>query len=100
MSQLTINQKAAEFDRNNPKIWQLFVKEAADRVAKGFKHYSVNAVFERIRWHNDVPTKDGHSSFKLSNNYRAYYARKFNEAFPTVGNGEFFRTREQAETSK
>ncbi len=50
-------------------------------IDKGFKHYSVNAIFERIRWEIDAGG-DGISTFKLNNNYRAFYARRFHRMYP------------------
>jgi len=34
-------------------------------------------VFERIRWETDQADVDGRSTFKLNNNYRAFFARWF-----------------------
>jgi hypothetical protein len=44
--------------------------------------YSVNAIFERIRWHTDIETVSD-VPFKLSNNHRAYYARKYMNSDPS-----------------
>lgn len=82
-----------EFHRKNPEIWQAFVRLTFDRIGKGFRHYSTQAIFEAIRWEMDVATGDGLSSFKLNNNFCAFYGRRFMRAFPEYAG--FFRTRRQ-----
>jgi hypothetical protein len=88
-----IDEQAAEFDRKNPKVAFLFIKFTHEVIQRGFSNYSVNAIFERIRWETDQADIDGKSTFKLNNNYRAYYARKFMEHWPE--HEGFFRTRKQ-----
>lgn len=87
------------YDRDNPHIWRLFVKFAFTAINRGYKHYSANGIFERIRWHIDVETNewrpnpdDPSMTLKLCNNHRAYYARKFHKTYPQ--HDGFFRTRE------
>lgn len=66
-------------------------------IDRGFKNYSVNAIFERIRWEIDAGG-DGVSAFKLNNNYRAFYSRAFMKKFPQ--HSGFFRTREQVSSEQ
>jgi hypothetical protein len=79
-----------KFHKENPNVWELFVKFTFDVIRTGRKNYSVNAVFERIRWHTDIETTG--KQFKLSNNHRAYYARYFHEKYPEYDG--FFRTKQ------
>jgi hypothetical protein len=79
-----------KFHNENPNVWKLFVKFTFDVINTGRKNYSVNAVFERIRWHTDIETTS--KPFKLSNNHRAYYARYFHEKYPEYDG--FFRTKQ------
>ena len=74
--------------RANPHVWDLFVKYTFQVIATGRDHYSVNAIFERIRWHTDIETNG--DIFKISNNHRAYYARYFHHCYPE--HDGFFRT--------
>ena len=62
-----------------------------DVINRGYNNYSINSVFERIRWHTDIETKC-EREFKLSNNHRAYYARYFMHLHPK--HDGFFRTKE------
>lgn len=87
-----MRQQCNEFHKKHPEVWRLFCRFTTDIIDRGFKHYSVNAIFERIRWEMDAGG-DGTSAFKLNNNYRAFYARRFMTMYPQYEG--FFRTREQ-----
>lgn len=69
-----VGKKAKAFDDKNPKVWELFLKYAREISLTGRQRYSITMLVERIRWHSMVETKD--DTFKISNSYRAYYARK------------------------
>ena len=86
-----IDRCAETFSAKHPKVNKLFVAFTKEVIDRGFKHYSVKAVFERIRWETDQADTDGKSTFKLNNNYTAWYARRFMQAFPEYDG--FFRTR-------
>ena len=85
-------EQCTAFHERHPEVWDLFVQFTNEMIQKGFRNYSVNAIFERIRWEKDAGG-DGTSSFKLNNNYRALYARRFMRMYPE--HQGFFRTREQ-----
>lgn len=76
----------------HPEVWKFFDEFTKNRIAKGFKHYSVNAIFERIRWESDIGA-DGKVEFKIGNNFRAFYARAWMDLNPEYSG--FFRTRKQ-----
>ena len=78
-----LQDKFQQFHDNNPKVWELFKMFSFDVIRSGRKHYSVNAIFERIRWHTDIETKSK-DSFKLSNNHRAYHARSLMKSFQSI----------------
>lgn len=83
------------YDQKYPEFWRMFQEFTFQMIRRGKKNYSVNAIFERIRWEKDVGG-DGILEFKINNNHRPFYSRKFIEAYPQYKN--FFRTRKQ--TSK
>ena len=87
-AETALKKKFREFHDNNPRVWELLQRFTLEVINKGFKHYSVKAVFERIRWHTDVETSD--PEFKLSNNHTAYYSRMFMDKYPE--HEGFFRT--------
>ena len=92
-----MREQVQRFHENNPDVWRLFCGFTFDRINLGFKNYSANAIFKRIRWEKDVGG-DGAVQFKLNNNYRAFYARRFMKAYPE--HDGFFRTREQISEAK
>ena len=97
-------EQCQAFHDEHPEVWRLFVKFTNNVIEAGFKNYSANAIFERIRWEVDVTraplrryvAEQNRQPFKLNNNYRAFYARRFHKMYPRYDG--FFRTREQ--TSK
>lgn len=98
MNETRADQIEAAFRRfhvDNPNVWVLFERFTFEAIAAGMTSYSSAAIFERIRWHVDIETRDA-DPVKLNNNYRAYYARLFHRRHP--GHAGFFRNREQ--TSK
>lgn len=93
-----MDEQAEAFHKANPKVAQLFMQFTKEMIHRGFKNYSVSAVFERIRWETDQADGDGKSSFKVNNNYKAWYARRFMEALPE--HDGFFRTRSRTSEKK
>jgi|TARA_R100000482_G_C5045027_1_gene110084 hypothetical protein len=92
-----MREQCVNFHRSNPIVWQYFVRFTNMMIDRGYKNYSVNAIFERIRWEIDAGG-DGVSTFKLNNNYRAFYARAFMKRYPE--HDGFFRTRIQTTEEK
>lgn len=84
-----LKQEWWAFHKQNPHVFDLLVKFTFDVIKRGYTNYSVNALFERIRWHTEIETGSG--EFKLSNNHRAYYARLFHHYYPD--HAGFFRTK-------
>ena len=91
-----MRQQCSEFHKANPQVWNHFVLFTNQIISKGFANYSVNAIFERIRWEMDAKST-GENQFKINNNYRAFYARRFMKMYPQ--HAGFFRTREQVSES-
>ena len=85
-----LHAKWREFHHDNPRVYDLFKKFTFQAIQAGRENYSVNAIFERIRWHTDIETRG--DEFKLNNNHRAYYGRKFMLDYPKYDG--FFRTRD------
>ena len=48
-----IEYSAEAFNKTYPKVWDLFVTFTQELYVRGFRNYSANAVFERIRWETD-----------------------------------------------
>ena len=85
-----MRQACIAFHAQHPEVWELFVKFTFQMIERGFAHYSIAAIWERIRYEKDAGG-DGTIEFKLNNNHRAYYARLFHHDHPE--HDGFFRTR-------
>lgn len=96
MERVERDDPQANFDRyhrENPQVYRLVCRFASELIAAGHKRCSIKMIWERIRWHCAVETKDP-QGFKLNNNYHAGYARLWLREHPE--HPEFFRTRERA----
>lgn len=78
------------FDQENPHVYTLFKHYTLQALKAGMQKIAVALVIERIRWETSVMTKG--DQFKINNNHRAYYARKFMREFPE--RGEVFKTKQ------
>ena len=88
---IELMQRFSEFDAQYPKVWDLFVAFTFEVIRAGHSHYSADAVLHRVRWETTFDVGAPPHEFKINNNYSAFYARKFREAFPQYA--QFFRTR-------
>lgn len=75
-----------KFDEANPFVWELFVKFTMELIRAGRTRYSADSILHRIRWETAVKTTD--ETFKINNNFSAFYARKFMSVF-TMYDGFF-----------
>lgn len=84
-----IEAKWRQFHKDNPDVYRLFKSFAMTAIHAGHKHFSADAVMHRVRWETSVVTSD--DTFKVNNNWVAYYARLFMADHPE--HDGFFRTR-------
>ncbi len=78
-----------EFHKNNPEIYNLFVK-FTNMATQRKKYYSAKAIFHRIRWESMI---SGEGDYKIDDGWISHYARKFMDDFPQhLG---FFQTRDR-----
>lgn len=89
---LTMKDSFEKFDSENPRIWELFKQFAKQALSAGKSKLSVSLIVERIRWEVTVVTTG--DVFKINNNHRAFYARKFHDRYPEYG--DVFETRKQS----
>lgn len=73
--------KYEEYDRKNPEIYQLFKRFTLEAVQMGRQRFSAEAVINRIRWETMVR---GDDEFKINNNIKPYYSRKFMNEYPEL----------------
>lgn len=74
----SLQDKFEKFDAENPHVYQLYRKFAAEAVDSGMKKLSISLVTERVRWEAKIVTRSD-DNFKINNNHRAFYARKLNQ---------------------
>lgn len=86
-----LQMKFMEYHNDHPEVYELLKKYVLMAKAANRETYSINGLFERIRWHVNVDTRD-EDGFKMNNNYRSRYARMLMKDNPEfVG---FFEIRE------
>jgi hypothetical protein len=87
-----LREQVAKFHAKHPEVWDLFVRFSMEMINRGYQTYSAQSVIERIRWEKDIGG-NGSTSFKINNNYSAFYSRRFMKMYPQYEG--FFRTRQQ-----
>ena len=65
-----------DFHRRNPHVYDMFKRFAYEAIRAGRKTLSVSLLIERIRWEVMLTTAS-YDGFKINNNHKPYYARKF-----------------------
>lgn len=68
------------WDARNPHFYPLFERFTLQIAERGHRRLGVALIYERIRWESMIRT-DG-DAWKLNNNYRAIYARRFMRDHP------------------
>ncbi len=89
MADATIQERFAEFHRDNPKVYELFQRFTYQALQTGRKRFGARMIWERMRWYTTVETND--LEFKLNDHYPPYYARLFMARHPKYAG--FFETR-------
>jgi len=89
------NELFWRYHRENPHIYEAFKSVTLRAIAKGFKHFSAEAVFNIIRWETTVSAND--DIFKINNNFRSGYSRLFVIDFPQHADF-FFRRKSKVDS--
>ena len=89
--QMTIAQRFEMFHAANPTVYARLREMALGLRRRGRERYSINGLFEALRWQHAMQTDDPTSEFKLNNDFRALYARRLMEREPDLA--DFFETR-------
>lgn len=70
----TIQQRFEAHDRAHPEVYRLFRRFALELLATGRRHYSADAILQRVRWECAISTTAG--DFKVNDHFSSRYARK------------------------
>ena len=81
---LTRADKFHEFHAKNPQVISQLEEIANMTIKSGQEHFSINYLFEVVRYLAWTKTNDVYSDFKLNNNYRSHYARLMIERNPKM----------------
>lgn len=76
----TIAWDFAEFDKRNPRIYQLFCTFAMQAISLK-KKTSAKLIINRIRWEIYI-VSNSNDQFKINDAFSAHYGRKFVTEFP------------------
>lgn len=86
----TLLNRFTDFDTKNPQVYELFVRFTFEAIKRGHKRLSAWMIANRIRWETTIVTAN--CEYKISNDYIAFYSRKFMKDYPQY-NG-FFKIKE------
>tara|TARA_R100001163_G_C4987416_1_gene141284 strand:+ start:454 stop:786 length:333 start_codon:yes stop_codon:yes gene_type:complete len=75
----------------NKSLLPTLARMARELKRCGYTHYSINGLFEALRWETRHSTGD--LGLKVNNNHRAFAARDLMSIYPDLDG--FFRVREQ-----
>ncbi len=79
-----------DFDKEHPEFWDQFKFFTFAAIHSGRDRFSARAVFQRMRWETEI---DGGGTFKVNNNWCAFYSRKFMQMYPEYEG--FFQIRQR-----
>jgi hypothetical protein len=69
-----IEQSFWKYDKEHPGVYRKLVNLARTVKAAGYDHYSMDALFHRLRWHYNIEHTNK-EPFKLNDHHTAFYAR-------------------------
>lgn len=86
----SIRERFERFHAEHPEVYAKLAELALEARRKGFAHYGIRSLWERMRWHFQI--ERGDEDFKLNDHYPAHYARLLMQEYPELQG--FFETRE------
>ncbi len=96
-NRLAMTRALDEFHRRNPGVYRAFKRLSFKAFCAGRRTLSASLITEVIRWETYLKTEG--DEYKINNNFRAFYVRKFKKDYPRVG--ACFRTRaSEADSAK
>jgi hypothetical protein len=72
----SLEARFREFHANNPQVYAELLKLARRARGRGVERLGIKMLWERLRWELQVETyHPGDDTFRLNNNWHAFYAR-------------------------
>lgn len=78
----------------NPHVWRAFKRFTFQAINAGHTRLSAEMIVNQIRWRTLI--KERNSEFKINNDFKPFFARKFMAEFPEY-NGFFALRRSKAD---
>lgn len=88
-----IEQAFEDFHAAHPEVYDELVALAREMRSRGYERFGIATIYEVARWRSMLRL-GAEGSFKLNNNWRAYYARLIMASEPDLAG--VFATRELA----
>jgi len=89
--EMSIKERFDLFHEKNPEVFKRIAEIAITAKLNGMKRWSINGIFEVLRWQSSFETRG--EQWKLNNSLRASYARKVMSDIPALAG--FFETRKK-----
>jgi len=80
---LAIQERYEAFHKRHPEVLVQLVAFTFEVYRKGFQHYGIRTIWERMRWHFQID-KDQGEEFKLNDHYVSRYARRIMQDYPEL----------------
>ncbi len=80
---LSIPERAERYHLAHPWVFDQLKDLAMMLQGRGHQRYGIGGLFEVLRWHRAMQI-DTQETFKLCNDYRAWYARHLMQAVPEL----------------
>jgi hypothetical protein len=80
MENQELDRKFCQYDIENPHIWDNFKNLSFQLINKGLNKISAELIYNQIRWLKIM--QHGNDGYKLNNNFKPFYARKFMKEYP------------------
>lgn len=78
------------YHQENPQMYEAFKRFTFQVIESGRPYFSASGIMERIRWYTLIESRSA-DSFKVNENIKPFYARKFEMDYPE--HKGFFRQR-------
>lgn len=78
------------YDKRNPMVWERFCAHVKSLLIRGCRHYSHDTIISVIRFERDVEIGPNEKPFKIPNEFKAFYGRKWMNEYGRYQPG-FFR---------
>ena len=85
----TTQELFEQFHQDNPHIYRRLVELVEEWLAAGRTRLGIGMLIERLRWDLNITTTTQKTGFKLSNNFKPWYARLLVQNHPEWPEGLF-----------